>query len=1053
MANPNIADADGDTSLHAAISADCSKETLQEIIDHGVNVNAMNEQGRTPLLLGCFYRHMDSVKVLLEAGADPTITDKEGLSCLHAAIDGYCSKDILQALIDHGAHIDVTRKDGTTALLRACTGGQSESVMFLVEAGADVSITNSDGNTCLHAAVKGHSSKEALQKIMAQGMIKVNAVNNRSETALILACYTKQSKSARYLLQIGADPDVVDDSTCTSLHAAVYGYCTNETLQDIIAHEVHLNAQNARGETALWLACIYKQQDYVKILLEAGSNPNIASSGGNASLHAAVSGRCNENIISAILDHGAIVNATNKENVTALVLTCEKGNENVINLLLNSGANPNIADTNGDIWLHKAARRECCTEVFQAVLSHGVDVNATNKKNKTALVIACHKGNTDAINILLNAGADPNIPDCKGATCIHHAVIKGCSKDVLETIMNHGADVNATNKNNETALMLACEKGSKEAINVLLSAGADPSIAKADGDTGLHYAVYGDCNKEVLQSILRHGVDVNATNKKNVAALMIACHKGNTDSIDTLLNAGADLNIPDCKGAMCIHHAVVNSCSKDVLQTIVNHGSDVNATNANNVTALMLACQKGSKDAINVLLNAGADPNIAKVNGDTWLHYAAYGDCSKEVLQVIFSHGVDVNATNGKNETALMIACHKGNTDAVHTLLNAGADLNIPDCKGAMCIHHAVVNSCSKDMLEILVNHGADVNATNKKNVTALMLACEKGNKDVISVLINAGADGNTCLHYAVYGDCNKEVLQVIVKHGADVNVTDKYNQTLLMIACGKGNEETISVLLNAGADPNIVNVDGDTCLHYAAYGDCSREILQVIICQCADVDATNKYNQTLLMIACAKGNKDAINVLLNTGADPNTADTNGDRCLHYAVGNDCCTEIFQALITYGSEVNATNKTNVTALMLTCKKGNTDAINVLLNAGAIHNIVDTSGDIWLHYAARNDCCTEVLQTVISHGVDVNAANKKNVTALMIACHKGNTDAIDILLKAGADPNMTHCLGATCSHHAVCEGCSQNVLETIASHGADVNATHKNSITALMSFSE
>ena len=82
---------------------------------------------------------MDEVKVLLEAGADPTIVDDVHYSSLHAAVDGRCSKDTLQALIDHGAHIDATRKDGTNALLRACTTGQSESVGFLVEAGADVS--------------------------------------------------------------------------------------------------------------------------------------------------------------------------------------------------------------------------------------------------------------------------------------------------------------------------------------------------------------------------------------------------------------------------------------------------------------------------------------------------------------------------------------------------------------------------------------------------------------------------------------------------------------------------------------------------------------------------------------------------------------------------------------------------------------------------------------------------------------------------------------------------------------------------------------------------
>ena len=72
----------------------------------------------------------DSIKVLLEAGADTTIADEVDYSCLLAAVDGRCSKDTLQALINHGARIDAKRKDGTTALLCACRTGQSKSVMI-----------------------------------------------------------------------------------------------------------------------------------------------------------------------------------------------------------------------------------------------------------------------------------------------------------------------------------------------------------------------------------------------------------------------------------------------------------------------------------------------------------------------------------------------------------------------------------------------------------------------------------------------------------------------------------------------------------------------------------------------------------------------------------------------------------------------------------------------------------------------------------------------------------------------------------------------------------
>ena len=148
--------------------------------------------------------------------------------------------------------------------------------MFLVEAGAGLSIKKPNGNTCLHTAVKGKCSKQELKKTIDQ-CINVNTLNNRGETALLLACISAQAESVKLLLENGADPNISDAEHYKSLHAAVYGYCTNEILLEIITHGVYLDDQNIDGETALWMACLYRQQHSVKFLLEAGSNPNIAT--------------------------------------------------------------------------------------------------------------------------------------------------------------------------------------------------------------------------------------------------------------------------------------------------------------------------------------------------------------------------------------------------------------------------------------------------------------------------------------------------------------------------------------------------------------------------------------------------------------------------------------------------------------------------------------------------------------------------------------------------------------------------------------------------------
>ena len=136
-----------------------------------------------------------------------------------------------------------------------------------------------------------------------------------------------------------------------------------------------------------------------------------------------------------------------------------------------------------------------------------------------------HKGNIDAFNVLLRAGADPSVTDDDGDACLHHAVLGG-SKEVLERVISLCADVNVTGKFNQTALMKACSaQGNIDAFNVLLRAGADPSVTDDDGDACLHHAVLGG-SKEVLERVISLCADVNVTGKFNQTALMLACNEG-----------------------------------------------------------------------------------------------------------------------------------------------------------------------------------------------------------------------------------------------------------------------------------------------------------------------------------------------------------------------------------------------------------------------------------------------------------------------------------------------------------------------------------------------
>ena len=1108
-----MVDTDGNTCLHYAARGGCSKKAIEAILNHGADVNASNKSSQTTLMWACEKRKIVAINVLLNAGADPNIADTDGNTCLHDAVRRGFSKEAINAILNHGADVNASNKRSQTTLMLASKERNIYAIPVLLSAGADPSILDEDGNTCLHYAATEDCRRKVLHAIVNNGA-DVNSTN-KSKVILLMAAGRSRIVATFYmplnseadkngatwmdyaiskdckieilhvvnahidntnatdrqnfidilfartdvngytivgLLKTGTDPNIADAEGDTYLHNAVLRFCSMEVLRAIIYLGAGVNNRNKHNRTALVLASMIKNEDAITVLLDAGADLTIADVEGDTCLHGAILGGCSSNAIRAMIIHGADVNAMNKCNQTALILASLMGHLDAIDVCLNARADPNSASTNGNTCLHYAVLEGCSIECLQTLIAHGADVNAANKYNVTALMKACEKGNIDAINVLLNAGADTNIAGADGDTCLHNAVSGGCSKEVLETIITHGADVNITNRSSGTALMMACQKGNTAAMSVFLSSGANPNIPDEKGNTLLHIAMENNISADTVQIVIDHGANVNATNKQNETPLVLASHNENVDAVNMLLKVGADTNISF--NDTCLHHVLRRRCSKEMLQAIINHGAEINATDTNGRTALMIACAKGNSDAINTLLEAGADPKITDADGETCLYYAVDGCCSKEVLQIIINHGADVNATNTNNVTALMTAYKKSNADAICVFLNAGASRDVVVADRNICFHDAVSRAFSKEVLQAMISHGSDVNSTNTNNVTPLMMACQKGNIDVISVLLTAGSnpnlandDGDTWLHCCVEVGCSKEVLEAIINHGVDVNAANNINVTALMIACQKADIDAIGVLLNAGSNPNIGKDNGDTCLHYAVEGGCGKEVLKALITHGANINATRKNKVTTLMIVCKNQNVEAADLLLNAGANPAIADADGNTCLHYAVSEDCSKEILETITNHGADVNATNNKNHTALMMACGKRNVDAFNVLLNAGADTSVVSLYGNTWLHLAVLGSCNKGILQGIVNYGVDVNAVNNEGSTALMLACETGQMASVTVLLEAGTDTAIFDVHGDTCLHKLFHRECNQNILWLLLHHGVPVNATNKSHQTA------
>ena len=675
-------DENGQTPLYAACIGTHS-EVIDLLINSGCDINHKDNEGKTPLHIAFENHASDLAETLItQFNANIEIRDINNWTPLHTAIDrGYFiySQQLSQMLLQ-----DVGSDVSWIQLHAACYNADTRDVQTLLDINTDVNHASSAGHTPLHIAVA--KCNIDLVTLLLDHNADANTMTSNRQTPLHIAVDKGEETIIQKLLASKADPNLKDVVGNTSLHLAVqtrdtkpgffkaevslsirnwhcfpttYLPCSVQTVQTIIDHEADVNAMNSRGQTSLWFACCNGQKEYVKILLDTGADPNIVDKNEESCLHAAIYGSCCTETTQNIIDHGAQVNSVNKDGATALLLACRTAQKQSVKLLLKAQADPNIPDSDGDTSLHEAIAADCDKETLQEIIDCGANVNAVNKRGMTALLLGCSFGHMDSVKVLLEAGADPNVIDKIGYSCMFAAVDGRCSREILQELMEHGAHVDTKRKDGTTALLCACRTGQSESVKFLLEAGADANISKPDGNTSLHIAVSGNCSKEALQKLIENGVSINAVNNKNMTALTLACELAKTEHMNLLLEKGSDPNICDVYGNTSLHLAVHGCCTHKSLQDIITHQVYVNAQNNNGQTALLLACIYRQQNMIKLLLENGSYADIPDNAGNTSLHTAVLRNCSKRIIRTIIESGANVNATNKQKRTALMSASKK----------------------------------------------------------------------------------------------------------------------------------------------------------------------------------------------------------------------------------------------------------------------------------------------------------------------------------------------------------------------------------------------------------
>jgi ankyrin repeat protein len=233
------------------------------------------------------------------------------------------------------------------------------------------------------------------------------------------------------------------------------------------------------------------------------------------------------------------VDDRDKSGRTSLYIACQDGNEKIVNLLLQSGANVNIAANNGSTPLHAASLNSYVTLV-QLLLKRGAKINAAASHGITPLHSACWNGHDEVVEELIRCEANLNVLANDGCTSLYVASRNNHNR-VVKLLLDAGADKNIAQEDGVTPLLIASQKGHKKNVEMLLKFKADVNIASASGETALYVACQNG-HAEVAQNLIEAGADINAATNRNWTPLLVASQQGHAEIVELLLRYGADVN-------------------------------------------------------------------------------------------------------------------------------------------------------------------------------------------------------------------------------------------------------------------------------------------------------------------------------------------------------------------------------------------------------------------------------------------------------------------------------------------------------------------------------
>ncbi|XP_055954868.1 ankyrin-2-like [Patella vulgata] len=955
-----------------------------KLIKAGINVNHLNEDRQTPIIIAAVKGLYNIVIYLIDHCVDIQYTDMNQNNVLHLVLySTWQCDELLQCvikLVKAGVDVNHLNVDQQTPIDIAARKGFYNIVIYLIDQCVDKQYTDMKQNNFLHLVLgSGRSGRtydeiesgllQCVMKLVKDG-VDVNHLNVDQQTPIDIAAILYNI--VIYLIDHCVDIQYTDMNQNNVLHLVLYSY------------------RYGKNESDELLPCVIK-------LIKAGINVNHLNEDRQTPIIiAAVKGLYN--IVIYLIDHCVNIQYTDREQ------------NNVLHLVLDS------------TWQYVEIESDELLQCVIKLVKAGVDVNHMNEDQQTPIDIAARKGFYNIVIYLIDQCVDKQYTDMKQNNFLHLVLGSGRSgreydeieSGLLQCVMKlvkAGVDVNHLNVDQQTPIDIAAMYQLYNIVIYLIDHCVDIQYTDREQNNVLHLVLqrerrYSEIEREeLLQCVIKlvkAGVDVNHLNEEHQTPIDIAAASNRLYNIVIyLIDHCVDIQYTD-KTQNNVLHLVLDSTwqyleieSDELLQCViklVKAGVDVNHMNEDQQTPIDIAARCRLYNIVIYLINHCVDVQYTDKKQNNVLHLVLYsyryGKKERDELLPcvikLVETGVDVNHLNQDQQTPIDIAVRNRWYNVVMYLLGHGAHVYYIDEYDQNILHHVLYNiHCILEEDEY-----SDEEAEYSDEEDEYL-----DKQDLDPVLYDMHRINSEDLDQ--YTDDWIQVVKTLINMRVDVNKPDI-----------DGNTPLFYIATNDDALINVLNQSNIFRLQYNLLKQsnmlCFRllyNLFTALISAGCNVNHQNKDGQTPLMYCTRRQTDIRILKQMIQHSDVNLTDNNGDTACSYCVQyrDVDCTNIFKL---YSRDVlmSPNNEVKLFHQILTCKR--LELFNYYMGLQVIVNGVTTEGENMLHLLARvnYDYSLQTFNWLFNKKLDVNHPCSKTNTPIMIAALLLNSKYLELFTR-------------------------------------------------------